>query len=273
MPEGPEIRLAADKIAAVLVGQEIEEVRFGLPKLRQFERTLTGHIVTDVCTRGKAMLTRFDNGLHIYSHNQLYGRWYTVRRPRWPKTNRQLRIELTTKTHRALLYSASDIAVLDDEQLLQHPFLSAIGPDILGPRTNEDAIVGRLNAAEFRNRALGHLYLDQRFLAGLGNYLRSEILWAASIAPGNKPSSLQRSDLQKLAMETLRISRRSYRNRGVTVVPSLAKSLKAQGMTYRKYRFYVFGRHGLPCYRCGTSIERQTMGSRNIFLCPGCQVA
>ena len=118
-----------------------------------------------------------------------------------------------------------------------------------------------------------HIAIVHSRIAGLGNYLRSEILWAASIAPGNKPSSLQRSDLQKLAKETLRISRRSYRNRGVTVVPSLAKSLKEKGMPYRKYRFYVFGRHGLPCYRCGTSIERQTMGSRNIFLCPGCQVA
>ena len=101
MPEGPEIRRAADRVAAVLVGKTIETVAFGLPRLRSFERRLQGQEVTAVETRGKAMLTRFDNGLTIYSHNQLYGRWYTMPRPRMPKTERQLRIELRTATHRA----------------------------------------------------------------------------------------------------------------------------------------------------------------------------
>jgi endonuclease-8 len=108
MPEGPEIRRAADKVAAVLVGQKIEKVGFGLEHLKPFEERLSGCTVTAVDTRGKAMLTRFDNRLTIYSHNQLYDRWYTVRRPRMPKTQRQLRVELCTSTHKALLYSASD---------------------------------------------------------------------------------------------------------------------------------------------------------------------
>src|SRR5210317_2292932 len=116
MPEGPEIRRAADKVAAVLVGKETESVTFGLPRLQRFEERFRGHTVTAVDTRGKAMLTRFDNGLTIYSHNQLYGRWYTVRAPHMPKTNRQLRIELCTRTHKALLYSASDIDVLDEDE-------------------------------------------------------------------------------------------------------------------------------------------------------------
>ena len=79
MPEGPEIRRAADRIASVLVGQRVVDVYFGLPGLRKFERKLAGSVVTAVDTRGKAMLTRFDNGLTLYSHNQLYGIWMTAR--------------------------------------------------------------------------------------------------------------------------------------------------------------------------------------------------
>ena len=271
MPEGPEIRLAADRVARVLVDHEVETVNFGLPRLRRFEKRLSGNTVTAVDTRGKAMLTRFDNGLTIYSHNQLYGRWYTVRRPRMPDTGRQLRIELCTRTHRALLYSASDIDVLDEEQLLTHPFLSRIGPDILDRKLTTSHIVERLSDPAFRKRSLGSLYLDQRFLAGNGNYLRSEILWAARLDPKKKPAGLAASTLKTLAAETLKIARRSYRTRGVTVVPELAKKLKADGLTYQAYRFYVFGREGLPCHRCGTPIERRTMGSRNLFACPTCQ--
>ena len=272
MPEGPEIRLAADKVARVLVGNRVETVGFGLSRLKRFEERLSGNIVTAVDTRGKAMLTRFDNGLTIYSHNQLYGRWYTVRRPRMPKTSRQLRIELCTPTHKALLYSASDIDVLDDDQLLIHPFLSRVGPDILDRALTKSRVVERLCDPAFRNRSLGSLYLDQRFLAGNGNYLRSEILWAAGLDPQRKPAGLAATELQALAQETLRMARRSYRTRGVTVAPALARELRAEGLTYRAYRFYVFGREGLPCHRCETPIERRAVGSRNLFVCATCQL-
>ena len=271
MPEGPEIRRAADRVAAVLVGKTIETVAFGLPRLRSFERRLQGQEVTAVETRGKAMLTRFDNGLTIYSHNQLYGRWYTMRRPRMPKTERQLRIELRTATHRALLYSASDIDVLDEVQLRAHPFLSRVGPDILDPELTAEDIAERLGEPQFRGRALGSLYLDQQFLAGNGNYLRSEILWSAGLDPVCKASSLSQDERALLARETLRIARRSYRTRGVTVTPTLAAELKASGKTYGEYRFFVFGRDGLSCHRCAEAIERRTMGSRNLFVCPACQ--
>ena len=205
MPEGPEIRLAADKVARVLVDRTIETVSFGLPRLRRFEKRLAGNVVTAVDTRGKAMLTRFDNGLTIYSHNQLYGRWYTVRRPRRPDTGRQLRIELSTRTHSALLYSASDIDVLDEEQLLSHPFLNRVGPDILDRRLTAAHIVERLSDPAFRKRSLGSLYLDQQFLAGNGNYLRSEILWVARLDPKQKPAGLTAPELKLLASETLKV--------------------------------------------------------------------
>ena len=273
MPEGPEIRRAADKVARVLVDRPVVAVEFGLKPLRRFEKRLTGAIVTAVETRGKAMLTRFDNGLTLYSHNQLYGKWFTTRRPRLPKTGRQLRVGLHTETHSALLYSASDIEVLSKRGLTKHPFLSRVGPDILDPDLTADAIVERLESATFRNRALGGLYLDQAFLAGIGNYLRSEILWAARVDPYSKPSALDAAARRAIARETIAISRRSYRTRGVTAPPKQAKHRKALGMSYAQYRFQVFGREGLECYACGSAIERATMGSRNLFICRECQAA
>ena len=273
MPEGPEIRLAADRIAKVLQRQPIVEAEFGLARLERFGKRLTGATVIAVDTRGKAMLTRFDNGLTLYTHNQLYGRWYTARRPGMPKTNRSLRVALHTPTHSALLYSASDIEVLTERQLAKHPFLNRIGPDILDRELTPAIIVDRLRSQRFARRALGSLYLDQAFLAGNGNYLRSEILWSAGLDPSARPAELDAAALQELARETLKIGRRSYRTRGITVTPGMLKRLKADGLAYEQYRFYVFGRAGLPCYRCAAPIERLTMGSRNLFVCPRCQAS
>ena len=271
MPEGPEIRLAADRIARVLVGQTITDIEFGLPRLRRFRKRLVGTKVTAVDTRCKAMLSRFGNGLAMYSHNLLYGRWYAVRRPLLPDTRRQLRVALHTETHSALLYSASDIEILTDRQLARHPFLLRLGPDILDRELDADSIAARLEQSRFRNRALGALYLDQAFLAGVGNYLRSEILWHSGLGPWHRPSALDDADRRRLGRSTIAISRRSYRTRGVTVAPSLAQALRQEGQGYDGYRFYVFGREGLPCRECGTRIERQLMGSRSIFVCTTCQ--
>lgn len=271
MPEGPEIRLAAERVETVLRNRPIDEVTFGLPSLRRFERRLTGRVVTRIETRGKAMLTHFDNELTLYSHNQLYGRWYTTKRPQMPDTSRQLRVALHTKTHSALLYSASDVTVLTSAQLAKHPFLARLGPDILDPALTAATIIERLRRPEFVNRALGGLYLDQGFLAGNGNYLRSEILWSAGVHPVCKPAALTHATLKKLARETLVISRRSYRTRGVTVPDRLARELKAGGAGYESYRFYTYGREDLPCRRCGTTIERSNVGGRAVFFCRVCQ--
>ncbi len=271
MPEGPEIRRAADRVARALVGRVVEDARLHLPALARRARKLSGRAVTAVDTRGKAMLTRFDNGLTLYSHNQLYGRWYVMKRPRMPRTQRQLRVELHTATHSALLYSASDIEILDRRQLERHPFLSRIGPDVMDSRLSADQLAARLSSADFAGRQAGSLYLDQAFVAGIGNYLRSEILFVSGIHPARRPTDLDAREREKLARNTLRIARRSYRTGGVTVPPSLEKTLRARNWSFGERRFHVFDRDGERCHLCGSTIERTTVGGRNLFLCPGCQ--
>jgi len=273
LPEGPEIRIAADRVAKVLVGRRLERVELALPRLAAFRRRIEGARVEAVDTRGKAMLTRFDNGLTLYSHNQLYGRWYVRPRGQLPRTGRSLRVALHTAEHSALLYSASEIEVLDAGGLAAHPFLSRLGPDILDPSLTWQALAARLDAPGFRGRALASLYLDQGFLAGVGNYLRSEILHFAGILPARRPRDLSRAERARLARQTLAVARRSYRTRGITNPPARVRARKAAGEARRgAHRFAVFARDGRPCDACGTLVSRADAGSRRIYVCCGCQV-
>lgn len=273
MPEGPEIRRAADRIAAVLVGQTLEEVWFDPPRLARYGPALTGRRVTAVDTRGKALLIRFDLGLSLYAHNQLYGVWYLRKRGRLPNTRRSLRVALHTRDDSALLYSATDIALLTPEQEREHPYLAHLGPDVLDSRLAWRDIARRVELPAFRNRALGSLYLDQRFLAGIGNYLRSEILFAAGLHPALKPREITPEQRARLARQTLIIARRAYRSGGVTVASERARVLKSQGLSYGAYRFAVFSRAGEPCPVCGSPIERANAAARRIYRCPVCQPA
>ena len=271
MPEGPEIRRAADRISAVLTGRQLKEVWFGLPQLERFSDELIGCSVDSVDTRGKALLIRFDSGLTLFAHSQLYGVWYARKRGQLPKTRRSLRVALHTDNDSALLYSASEIALLTPAEVAVHPYLSRLGPDVLDSGVAWRDVSRRLNLPAFRNRALGSLYLDQRFLAGIGNYLRSEILFAVHLHPARKPRELSVKTRNQLARQTLLIARRAYETGGITNLPARVAALKAQGLTRRHYRFAVFGRSGNPCPVCGNAIERSEAGSRRFYLCPVCQ--
>jgi len=272
MPEGPEIRLAADKVAKVLVGEPVTAVEFAFPRLQEFSRRLLGQRVVEIATRGKAILTRFESGLSIYSHNQLYGRWFITRAGRFPETGRQLRLAIHNTRHSALLYSASSIEVLTEKELKTHPFLKRLGPDLMSERPDAEEIQQRLLSKQFRGRQLAGLLLDQGFVAGLGNYLRAEILTHAGLHPTMKPAQCSERQLLELSRQIIRLTRRAYSARGVIDPPSLVRELKKSGLTRREqYRFNTYARAGLRCHFCDATIEVSNAGGRKMYYCPGCQ--
>ena len=150
-------------------------------------------------------------------------------------------------------------------------FLKKIGPDIMDTRLSWRDVATRLREPRFARKELAALYLDQAFLAGNGNYLRSEIIHDARLHPRARPSDLTRGELGRLARSTLVLSRRSYETGGITLAPRLSQSLKRQGLSRKWRRFYVFGRADYPCYHCGEMILREEVGSRRLYHCPGCQ--
>ena len=99
MPEGPEIRRAADRIGKALVGKVIEDGNWPFPTLQQADSLILGHEVLSVTSRAKAMLIRFSSGWTMYSHNQLYGRWTVHLKTTDPRSNRSLRAEFLTDKH------------------------------------------------------------------------------------------------------------------------------------------------------------------------------
>lgn len=273
MPEGPEIKRSADKIADAIAHRPVQEIFFAFDHLKPHAETLTGRQIIAVQPRGKALLTRFDNGLNIYSHNQLYGQWIVRSAYSYPETNRQLRLAIHTDRKSALLYSASDIEVLADADLANHPFLQRIGPDVLDEQVTAAQVVQRLRDREFYRRKFTTLLLDQHFLAGLGNYLRTEILFVARIYPEQRPMDCTEAELWRLAEAAIAIPRQSYATGGITNDVALANQLKSEGYKRSAYRHWAFNRQAKPCFVCTTPIVKAMSGGRRYYFCPTCQDA
>ena len=153
-----------------------------------------------------------------------------------------------------------------------HSFISKLGPDVLDEATTDQTIATRYAEPQFQGRQLGSLLLDQSFLAGLGNYLRSEILFCARVHPLRRLGDVCVSARQALGEHTLVLTQQSYDTQGVTNDLDSYRALRRAGRTFGQSRHWVFDREGDSCYECGETIEKISVNSRRLYYCPRCQI-
>jgi endonuclease VIII len=257
MPEGPEIFLSARAVHDAVASQ-VCTLKLPYPPLAAKASSLRGVPVSRVYARSKAMLTEFANGVVLYSHNQLYGQW-VVHAAGEPLLNRQVR----------LIISATDFAWLAAGEEDQHPYIAKLGPEVLSEQVSAAHIAQRL--AAFPRRVIADALLDQHVIAGLGNYLRADILLVAKINPLRKISSLSPPELMRIAKACKTLTQRSVHKRGVVRTWAQYLAARKAGADFEAARFYAFDREGAPCWECAAPIARISQGGRGLFYCPNCQ--
>jgi endonuclease VIII len=271
MPEGPEIRQSTDALNKVLKAQEVQSLEFGQAHLKTAGRQFRSTTLLAVEPRGKAILTHFSNQKSIYSHNQLYGQWAVFQKNAEPATHKLRRIVITTKNHCAVLYSASDIEVIDTSAVQSHPYVAKLGVELLDPQTSQAQVMTTLERPHWQNKLLAQMLLDQAFLSGVGNYLRSEILFVAGLCPQVRLRDLTLAKKRQLARAALSVTRQAYRTNGITNLLPRAKKLKAAGEQFGVYRHHVFDRDGQACWACNSGITREIIAGRQLYWCRRCQ--
>ena len=270
MPEGPETKRMVDTISRDLVNKKIISTKFYHKSLVSFPKT--GLAVKEVVSRGKAVVIRLNNNYSIITHNQLYGRWTSSRLATKIRHNRSLRIEFCTEKKAIRLWSATDISVFKTIDENHHPYIKNLGPDVLDITTTPELIFSRLVSDKFKNRQFSGLLLNQGFISGLGNYLRSEILFYSNCMYDDKSSKLNTSQNKLLATNIKDVSMRAYNQKGNTIFYD-DLMLKKLDKTIKNRRFMVFARKGHACYICENIILKDQASSRRIYYCPQCQKA
>jgi endonuclease-8 len=264
VPEGPEVRRAADRVEQVAAGVTLR-AETSVPALSEHIEALAEAGLSRVETHGKAAVLRFGDGRGIYVHLQLYGRW-RFQRAR-PRGGRTLRLALHGPRSAAWLFSATDVTLLDRDEL--HPFVEGLGPDPLHADTDAAVLAASLERSP--RRALGAVLLDQHRVAGIGNYLRADLLWEAELAPHRTWASLASAERERLLCALLEVPRRSLRANGVTTPEPWLGALREAGAPRRALRHPAYHRAGRPCLRCGALVLRGDTGGRAMFWCAGCQ--
>ena len=112
------------------------------------------------------------------------------------------------------------------------------------------------------------MLLDQRVVAGLGNIYADEALWRARISPLRPAGDLSEDEVARVTRAIRAALRTGIARQGSTLRDYVAPD-GASGSMQDEFR--VYGRDGLPCRRCRTTIAKTRVGGRGTWFCPRCQ--
>jgi endonuclease-8 len=162
----------------------------------------------------------------------------------------------------AVLFGAPLIELLPPGSTGTHPTLRDLGPDLLSPDFDPMEALARLQMRE--EMEIGEVLLDQKVMAGIGNVYKSEVLFLCGIHPFDRVKDMDDKRLLRIIC--------TARN---ALSCNLGFGMRRTRPTSSPHRFWVYGRAGRPCFRCGTRVKHRRQGdqARSTYWCPVCQPA
>jgi endonuclease-8 len=225
VPEGHTLALASRRLQP-LVGHLVAE------------GPLAGASVAAVEARGKHLLIHSDDGRTLHAHLGLHGS-VRLHPPGTGRGRHVLRTPAGDAVIRGTLVRELRSA------LLRLP----VGPDAL----KDFDVAEYLRRIRLVDRPIGEAIMDQRVIAGVGNIVKSEVLWETQTDPFALVSTI---DDERLG----------------AVADAAAAMLRAGVEQGGRLPRRIYRRAGRPCPRCGTQVKSAPQGEalRTTYWCAAC---
>lgn len=260
MPEGDTVWRTATRLHRALAGQVVTLSDLRFPEIATAD--LRGTTTTEVVSRGKHLLHRFDSGVTLHSHLKMEGQW-RVESPkdaaRWLR-RADLRGAIGTGTWVGLGLRLGLLELLPTVR--ESEVVGHLGPDVLGPDWDLGRAVERVCAA---GSPIGAALLDQRNLAGVGTMYAAETLFIERQHPWTPVTDLTEERIRAIIERShwLLDNGRQHAIQAPT------------GIRRKGEEMWVHARSGRPCRRCGETLRVAMIGragqERTMFYCPTCQ--
>ncbi len=282
MPELPEVEAIRRHLASTLTNMSIDRASVrrrdvirdlgGRRRGRLHPADLgVGRRVEMVDRRGKQLIVRLEDGIGIVIRLGMSGRLELH-----PRGSR------STSPHRHVVWMLRGAGTSPETRLdfidprrfggvhlaqspsdLEERLLAGLGPEAhtIAPETLYD----RLRRT---SRSIKTAMLDQSVIAGVGNIYADEVLFAAGVHPNQPANTISRPQVKRLA-DALRVILQKAIEQGGSTIQS--HTLPDGGVGNFASHHKVYGRGGLPCTRCGDSLDRVVLGGRSTTFCATCQ--
>jgi len=139
---------------------------------------------------------------------------------------------------------------------------------VLGPNPLELTVAQFGERLRMRRGSLKATFLDQGFLAGIGNCYTDELCFHAGIRPDRKIADLRDAEVLALYHSMQTILQQAMAHGGYMEHPLYTGDRWTGGAGDL---CQVYDRGGEPCNRCGDAIVQTELAGRKLFYSPGCQ--
>jgi formamidopyrimidine-DNA glycosylase len=252
MPELPDITVYIERLAALVVGQPLQELDvrnvFILRSVTPTPAELTGRRVEQLRRIGKRIALGFEGELFVVLHLMIAGRlrWRAPGKKPPGKIalaafvfpNGTLYFTEAGSTRRASMHIVAGERALDA--------FDRGGLDVM--ECSLDAFAERLTS---ENHTLKRALTDPRLFSGIGNAYSDEILHRARLSPLMLTSKLDQEQLRRLHDATIDVLREWTDRLRAEVGDGFPEEVTA----FRD-AMAVHGRYGLPCPVCGSPVQR-----------------
>lgn len=270
MPELPEVEttlrgikpyIEHHKIANIIVRHH--QLRWPVP--HNINKVLKNQTINEISRRGKYLLIRTTEG-SIILHLGMSGSLRILTHPTPAQKHDHLDIELTNHKILRLTDPRRFGAFLwTTENPLQHSLLKNLGPEPLSKQFTDQYLWQR---AQKRSAPIKSFIMNSQVVVGVGNIYAAEALFAAGIHPKTPAGKINQNRYEALVSAIKKILRAAIKQGGTT----LKDFVNSKGQPgYFKFHLKVYGRAGLPCVQCATTLKDTRIGQRSTVYCPKCQ--
>jgi len=267
MPELPDITVYLEALERRVLGHVLRRVRIAGPFLLRTAHppvdSVQGQKVTELRRIGKRIAMGFANGHWLVLHLMIAGRLHWKNKAVIPDGRRTLAAfefasGTLTLTEAGTQKRASLHMFSNEEEM------GSIDPGGLEVLT----ATGEQFAATLlsENHTLKRALTDPHLFSGIGNAYSDEILFHAQLSPVQLTQRMQ-----PVAIERLYRATKDTLNDWVRRLREETGEKFPEKVTAFREEMCAHGRHGQPCRRCGTKIQRIRYAANETNYCPNCQ--
>ncbi len=270
MPELPEVEITRRGLAAHLTGLTIADVVIRNAKLRwpipkNLPRLLRGQTIHSLKRRARYLLMDCGSGTLIL-HLGMSGSLRILPARTAPGKHDHFDLLLNNGTLMRLRDPRRFGAVLwQSGDVHTHPLLASLGPEPLEKGFDARYLY---QATRGRSVSIKQCIMDNHIVVGVGNIYANEALYRAGIKPRIAAGKLSLPRCARL-VEEIHATLAEAIARGGSTLRDFVDSSGQPG--YFQQHYWVYGRGGEPCRRCGSIIKQIRQGQRSSFYCGRCQ--
>jgi formamidopyrimidine-DNA glycosylase len=271
MPELPEVETTLRGIAPHAIGRQVASVTVYDPRLRwpvpaHLEASVRGRTIDGIDRRSKYLLLRFGAD-RLLVHLGMTGSLRVYRRD-VPERRKHDHVDIRLDDGTLLRYPDPrrfGAMLWLPAAAEEHPLLASLGPEPFDAAFDAAYL---WKALRRRTAAIKVALMDNAVVVGVGNIYANEALFRAGIRPATPAGKVSRLRIARLVAEVRNVLQEAINKGGST----LRDYVDASGDPgHFQLTYFVYGRQGKPCRKCGTTIRMRRLGGRASFYCPACQ--